>query len=68
MKFKKKNIVTRTEQIHELSYFVKDCLEKYNFQDNHVALFLADFNVDAKGERHPLDYISAFSRPEVFFS
>ena len=46
---KKKNIVTRLCQLEELSVFIEKCLEKNDFQENHLALFLADFNVDAKG-------------------
>ena len=30
-----------------------------------MAIFLADFNVDAKGEKHPLDFVAAFEKQEV---
>lgn len=60
--------MTRIEQICETSNFIDDCLKKHDFQENHVALFLADFNVDAVGEKHPSDYVKSFTRPEVLFT
>lgn len=48
-----------------MSVFVDKCLTKNEFQEDHVALFLADFNVDANQGKYPLHFISSFEKKEV---
>ena len=57
--------MTRLQQFCELSTFIEKCLVNNGFQEDHLAIFLADFNVDAKGEKHPLDFVAAFEKQEV---
>jgi len=57
--------VTRLYQIEELAVFIEKCLDKNQFQGSNLCLFLADFNVDAKGEKYPMNFVSLFGRKNV---
>ena len=57
--------MTRLHQLEELAVFVEKCLDKNQFKENNLCLFLADFNVDAKGEKYPMNFVSSFNEKNV---
>ena len=35
-------------------------LKKYGFEENHLVLITADFNVDARNSIHPIEFVKGY--------